>query len=459
MATATMKNTIFERGDKVYMVSPISPFEPAESEIEELAFAKQLLDSAPNPAIKWMRGQYVEADTQNKNGQVWASEELAIRSLQPMFMPVTVMHDKRSAVGLIADTKLLVPDRDNVPRSRIDNTLAVWAHRFPEVAEEIDDNYKQGTLMQSMECVSPFYNCAECGQLFHKLPDGAERKNWCTHLEEGAGFGGRILGNVVFTGTGLIFGTRGKEGANPNAHLDVFQDEVAEFHEAVHRDAGRSRKKKSDKPKPRRKTSMGEIEINGEEYAELKGRPQRTELQAAEKRAMEAEEAAATARKTAEEAETAKKKAEDELTEKSAKLTKLEEESAESKLRDERFENLGDGFIAKLGDVTKSNLREDAGKMDEDAWGKRLGEVEEMSGIKRDTKLDPKAAKKAAAKKKPEDEAAAAEGDGEEDEFDIGELSESLAGGNGGDGEGLATQGKRSSIARGLVGTKSTNKD
>src|SRR4051794_35866179 len=162
MATKAIE-TVFERGDKVYVVSPVSPFDPADSEIEEMAFAKELRASAPSPALKWLRGQYVEADNPNRNGQTWAAEELAIKSLTPMFMPVTVMHDKASAVGVIADTRLLVPDRDGVPRSRIDNTLAIWAHRFEDVAAEIDANYAAGTLMQSMECVSPFYNCRECG--------------------------------------------------------------------------------------------------------------------------------------------------------------------------------------------------------------------------------------------------------------------------------------------------------
>jgi hypothetical protein len=446
-----IKQTVFERGDRVYIVSPVSPFDPSDAQMEEFAFTKELKAQAPNPAIKWLQGQYVEAEAKNKNGQVWASEELAIKSLTPMMMPVTVMHDKATAVGVIADTKLLVPERDGVPRARIDNTLAIWAHRFEDVAAEIDRNYRDGTLMQSMECVSPFYNCAECGQLFHKLPGGAERANWCSHLEEGAGFGARILGNVVFTGTGLIFGTRGKEGANPNAHLEVFQDEVAAFHEEVHRDAGRPRKKQKRQERPRR-TSMSEIDIRAEEYAELKGRPTRDELAAAEKRATEAEEAAATARKAVEDAETAQKKAETERDEKAAALKKLEEESAEVKLRDERFEGLGDGFLAKLGEVTKTNMREDAAKMDGDGWEKRLAELEELSGVKRDTKLDP-SKKPAAAKKEPND-AGGGGGGSEEAEFSIDEIAESVAGGGGGE-DGLASDGTRKSLARGLVGSPS----
>ena len=444
--------SVFERGDHIYIVSPVSPIDPSETEIDEFAFAQDLRKQAPNPAIKWLRGQYVEAETPNRNGQTLTAGELGIKSLQPMFMPVTVMHDKSTAVGLIADTKLLVPDKDGVPNARIDNTLAIWAHRFEDVAAEIAENYEQGTLMQSMEAVSPFYDCRECGKTFHKLPGGAERSNWCEHLVEGAGFGARILRNVVFTGTGLIFGTRGKEGANPKAHLDVFQEEVAEFHQKAHRDAGRSRKKRSDKKTRRRKTSMSEIEIGADEFAELKGRPTKDEFAALQTKLTEAEEAAATARKAAEDAETAQKKAEGERDEKSEALKKLEEEAAETKLRDERLEALGDGFLAKLGETTKSNLREDAAKMEDEAWGNRVTELEELSGVKRDTKIDPKKGGSTPPAKKPD---TGGGGGGEDAEFDIDEIAESVAGGADGGEGGLASTGARKSLARGLVGSPS----
>lgn len=449
MSETLTKKTVFERGDKVYIVSPVAPFTPDAAGIEELAFAKELMQQAPNEAIKWLKGEYVEADKPNKNGQIWQEGEVAIKSITAQFMPVTVMHDRRSAVGLIADTRLLTPAADGIPRAKVDNTLAIWGHRFPEVAEEIDANYRAGTLMQSMECHSPAYECAECGQLFHKLPEGAERENWCAHLEEGAGHGARILKGVVFTGTGLIFGTRGKEGANPNAHLDVFQDEVAEFHEKAHHEAGRPTKKRQKTR--RRKTSMGDIDISGEEYAELKGRPSKDELAAAEKRATEAESEVADLKPKVEEAETAQKKAEDEKAESDKKLKELEEEKAQVTLRDERFGKLGDGFVAKLGDTTKENLRGDAGTMEDEAWEKRLSEVEEMAGVKRDTKLDPKKNGKKPSDKK--DESAA---ETEEEEFSIEELASSSAGGDGEDES--PTVAKRQSVARGLLSPKSPEK-
>jgi hypothetical protein len=92
----------------------------------------------------WLRGQYVEADHPNRNGAQWRAGELALKKLTPLLMPITVMHDPRTAVGTIADVKLLTPEQDNVPASRLETYLALWAHRFPEIAREAELNASGG---------------------------------------------------------------------------------------------------------------------------------------------------------------------------------------------------------------------------------------------------------------------------------------------------------------------------
>jgi len=444
---------IFERGDKLYIVAPVSPFTPGDTEIEEYAFAEQLKKLAPNENLMWLRGQYVEADVPNRNGQQWQSGELAIKSLTPMLMPVTVMHDPRTAVGTIADAKLLTPEGDNVPRARIDTSLAIWKHRFPEVCEEAQVNYEQGTLMQSMECISPQYSCAECGELFQKLPQGAERKNWCAHLKEAAGLGARILGNVVFTGTGLIFGTEGATGAFDKAHLDIFQEEVAEFHDRSHRD----KRQTQSRDRSRRKRRMDPIEISREEYAELQKRPTKDDLDAANKRADDAETAKAEAESKAEELEAGKTKAEGERDEAVKERDSLKENAEQAKLRDERMGKLGKDFKAKLGDFTADRLRADAAKLSDEDWTARLQEVSEMVGVKPDE----------GGEGDPENKGGGGEGgenasrNGGDPEFSREEVARSQAGsgsggsgGSGGEGK-EPSQAERSSVMRGLVPAKS----
>lgn len=364
-----MDPIVFERGDHLYVVASVAPFEPQAEEIADLAFAGELRQQAPNPHFVWMRGQYVEADTPNLNRHMWTAGELAIKSLTPRFCPVTVMHDPRTAVGVIADTKLLTPEADNVPRSKIETTLALWGHRFPEAVEEAMHNWREGTLMQSMEALVPDYSCSECGMTYHKMPGGFERDNWCQHLRDmETSNASRILRNVTFTGTGLIFGTRGSKGADPHAYLEAFQAEVAEAHHRWH-----------DADPSRSNLSMATISIEQAEYDRIK-----SERDSAIDRAEQADAATRDAEAAAEAAEAAKAKAETERDAEIAKREAAEESARAIALRDERLAKLGEGFKAKLGDKTKARLTEQAAKLTDEEWAARLEELAEAYGIAAD---------------------------------------------------------------------------
>lgn len=424
---------LFEKGDRIYLVAPVSPFEPGEADIEEFAFSDEVKKGAPNPSFLWLKGNYVESEKANANGHTWTAKELSIKSLTPMYCPVTVMHDPRTAVGLIADTRLLTPEKDNVPRSRIETALALWAHRFPEVAEEVKVNYEQGMLMQSMECHAPYYSCAECGQTFHKLPDGAEQGQWCEHLAENRN-AGRILGGVTFTGTGLIFGSRGARGAYSEAHLETaLQEEIASAHQEVHQQSSSGPKRKSK----RSVIPMEKMEIARSEYDELHKRPTPEELASEKTRADQAEEAKQEAERKLEAEETEKKKVEKERDDFKAKVEEAEEKERKSTLKGERFEKLGGGFLAALGENTKKRLETDAQEMKDEDFEARLVELEELTETERDTK--------------GENETASGENGGGSGDLSREETASASLGGGGGGGDTAPSEAARGSIVGGLV--------
>jgi hypothetical protein len=382
---------VFERGDRIYFTMPVQKANLAPERLEELAFASRVKQMAPNENIRWFAGQYVEADNPNANGAQWRSGELAIKGLTPMLMPVTVMHDPRTAVGTIADVKLMTPETDGVPRARIDNIIALWAHRFPEVVEEADHNAEQGTLMQSMECYSPWYECSVCGSTYHKLPSGAEQAQWCQHLKasnpnagyvdlahaNGSPNASRILGDVTFTGTGLIFGTRGARGAYSEAHLRDYEEEVAEFHTKLH----------TDTHTPRRVIPMGLVQIEDTELAKLRAdRDAAVDAQREEQRKREEAERDRDAKVAAAEAQANEEKAKREQAEASA--AKLQEEKAQADLKSTRMSSFGSGFVAKLGAATKASLESKAGTLDEAAWDNEVKVIEEAVGVNRDAQAD-----------------------------------------------------------------------
>lgn len=442
---------VFERGDHYYFVAPVSPLDPSQNELEEWAFAEQLKNAAPNEVLLWLRGQYVEADRANRNGQMWTANELAIKSLTPMFMPVTVMHDPRTAVGLIADIALLTPEKNNVPRSRLDSTLGIWSHRFPEVAEEAIENYKQGVLMQSMEAISPAYSCSECGQLFHKLPEGAEREQWCEHLKGPAEFdnswsetsgenrsaAARILNNVTFTGTGLIFGTRGAEGAYREAHLEINAEEIAEFHTEAHDRTKKDKRTRKQATSTRKVRNVETVEISRSEYDDL--RQAKGECDALRTKVTEVEQAKAEAETKVEQMEQAKSEAENKLQQAEKDLEEARDAKEKADLASERLGSLGKGFLGKLGEFARSRLDEQAKSLADEEWDNRLKELEELSGLKRDDKGDGS---------EGEDEGNGGSGDGENAEFSKEEIARAGVGKGreGGQGGDPSPEARRSTI-------------
>jgi hypothetical protein len=391
-ATLLGRPHTFERGDRVYLTTPIRIVTPSQQEVEEFAFASAVKTKAPNENIGWLEGRYVEAGNANLNGAMWLSNELAVKALTPMLMPITVMHDPRTAVGTIADCKL-----QSETTSRIDTVLAVWRHRFPEVWEEAEANVAAGTMMQSMECYAPWYTCADCNQQYIKLPNGAERASWCDHLRgNGSSPGRRILGDVCFTGTGLIFGTRGGVGAYTEAYLDHFHDEVAEYHERSHAESTYT-------PNHRSTSQMGLVQIEESELATL-----RRERDEARVEADTLKNSNRDLTTKAEQAEAAQKVAET-AAEAAQKAQKDSEEKAQAAtLKSTRLGALGDGFMAKLGETSKTVLGELAGTASDEAWEQAVAEREELVKAKRDAKADGTPA--------PKDEGASTTANGFQDE-------------------------------------------
>lgn len=393
---AENRSAIFERGDFTYLVSSVGPFEPGDTEIDELSFAADLRKMAPNENLMWLRGTYVEGGPEgaakNSNGQQWDAGDIAIKSLTPVFMPVTVMHDPRTAVGLIADTVLVLPPAETSAakptNAKIDNTLAVWKHRFPEVAEEISANYAAGTMMQSQECRPAYYDCGECGARFPKLPGCAERAQWCSHLLTGEVSMGvtkarRIFGNVTFTGTGLIFGSRGVKGALSSAKLELLQDEVSELHEkanSVNRDSVR---RLGAAHPPTRRTSQ--VDIDQKEYEALVAAKAKADELSSRVEALEVEAAKVPElTRQVEALEIDKKKATDDLSAANEKINGFEETSRQTTLATERTSKLGKGFTAKLPETISARLTEQAKTLSDDDWSARLEELSELIGVKHD---------------------------------------------------------------------------
>lgn len=368
-----MTMAAIEHGGRHYLTGSLQAIDaPSDAELASWGVADALKQHAPNDKLIWLRGHYA-SEGANRNGQHFTADELSIKSVTSRLMPVTVMHRPRDVVGVIADSRLVVPTDEAAAEgsvTSVETVIAIWAHRFPEVAEEIDENLAAGSLMQSIEADAPAYDCSECATRFVKPVDPASH---CEHLTNGSGH--RTLVDVTFTGTGLIYGSRGAQGADPRAYLA----EVAEWADA------RAGKNKSDDDKE----SAMKVEIDKDEYealvatkaahAELLRRVDVADAdkKAAEDKAKEAETQATEAEVKAQEATEAKDAAEGEL-------AKLKEERAADELAADRLSKLPAEIAKKLPEATAVRLAKKARSLDEDDWTAEVAEIAELLGVKAD---------------------------------------------------------------------------
>jgi hypothetical protein len=128
---------------------------------------------------------------------------------------------------------------------------------------------------------------------------------------------------------------------------------------------------------------MGLVQIDENELKIL--RTERDEAKAAVV-TLTSEKAAAETK--AEELEAAKIAAETKATEAEQAKASLEEAAQQAELKDQRLGALGAGFMAKLGEIAKGRLTEQAKSLSDEDWDARLKELEEMAKAKRDDKGD-----------------------------------------------------------------------
>lgn len=124
---------------------------------------------------------------------------------------------------------------------------------------------------------------------------------------------------------------------------------------------------------------MGLVQIEDTELAEL--RRERNEART-QVDTLQTEKRDLTTK--AETAEAAQKAAETERDTAKTELQTATETAQKAKLKDQRIGALGAGFLAALGDTSKTRLNELASTCSDEQWNVELAEREEMAKVKRD---------------------------------------------------------------------------
>lgn len=158
----------------------------------------------PNKAIKWVLGKYVEADKANKNGQYWSLDDLVMKSPTIHHAPMNINHIPKKIVGTYVAAELMHPVSESAGEQPlnpyIETVAAFWKPYNPDLLDRVEAAFEEGSLFQSMECVSETVTCmAGCGDTFAYA--GPVSESYCTHLNSG---GVRSLDNPHFLAGALI---------------------------------------------------------------------------------------------------------------------------------------------------------------------------------------------------------------------------------------------------------------
>jgi hypothetical protein len=157
-----------------------------------------------NPFVKWVTGNFVEADRPNSNGQFWTAGDLELAEYTIKYAPLNMIHKYWRPVGFFLGTERSTLNRQE--QASEDNLVirtlsGIWSHLFPTEAAMVDAAHESKTLALSMECRGTHLRCTGpngCGNEYSY----ADVKNHCAHLTERTSV--RHIINPTFRGGALI---------------------------------------------------------------------------------------------------------------------------------------------------------------------------------------------------------------------------------------------------------------
>lgn len=163
-----------------------------------------------DPDIRWILGNYVEADQANSNGHIFPLDELLVAQATIAGKPLNMLHREHYIVGYFAAAQLLGPDGAELTAANEDGNgaghpyvealAALWHTRFPEEFFQIQRAHKDGSLFFSMEAIPEAVSCPTCAH--EAVFAGLESDTYCDHMQGATG--PKVLRRPVFSGGAII---------------------------------------------------------------------------------------------------------------------------------------------------------------------------------------------------------------------------------------------------------------
>lgn len=234
--------TILIEGDKSFIISAQARLIEDDRETASAWASKHI---TPNPAIKWVVGNYVEADRANYNKQFWTYADLRMAQPTVNHAPLNILHRPKHIVGAFTATEMIYPKNEESGEESghpyIEALAAFWKAYFPEELKIVEQAHNQGSLFFSMECLAETMTCSGehgCGKEFAFV--GPKSDTYCAHINEHSSI--KQLNKPHFLAGALIFppAAPGWGGANITELSNLlakYEEQIPDIYNAIKAEA------------------------------------------------------------------------------------------------------------------------------------------------------------------------------------------------------------------------------
>lgn len=238
-----MDTLLIERNNRLFLANTARVVRSQEDVTQDFAAAANW-DFEPkngSPFIKWIAGDFVEADNPNSNKQFWTKDDLAMGEYSIKYAPLNMLHKQRQPVGFFASTRTIDLSSDDKAKSsvfdmatkgsaKIEALSGLWSHIFPFESALVDQADEAGSLFYSMEVRGTHVHCAGptgCDKSF----DYMAPEDHCSHIKERSSI--RHIVNPTFRGGALIIPPvkPGWASAHASVYEQAIRDEASRYAE------------------------------------------------------------------------------------------------------------------------------------------------------------------------------------------------------------------------------------
>lgn len=231
-----MDTLIVETNARLFFTNAARVVRSGEEVSDDLAAQSNFSVERSNPFVKWIVGDFVEADNPNSNTQFWTKGDLALSEYSIRYSPLNMLHKQRVPIGFFSSTRTLDLTGSNASldqaqgTAKIEALAGMWSHVFPFESALIDQADEAGALFYSMECRGTHLHCAGpngCDSTF----DYFKPEDHCVHLKERSSI--RHIVNPIFRGGAVIIPPTqpGWKNASATVMQQAVRDEAARYAE------------------------------------------------------------------------------------------------------------------------------------------------------------------------------------------------------------------------------------